>query len=1094
MKRHTTIIAFVFLIYSLITVTPHASTQADNQWQYYESTGYEIAFSYPASWIVQEHTIPEEGIREISLSSETSGEIFITAEANPDRLSPAQWFEAQRGHYHPELIAEIATAQVQANSTLIIGQPDTCQTTAMLKAFIGYEGLMFSVTYYGIGQELADETFRQLLKSFSFNEENNAFGTTSVPILNVPPPPTNLDCSPLRPTVGETQTFKCPTSELYIPTTGSLSVPWGCLHQASGYPCPSYWSGAPDSYLRQPHRGLDIFGGEGPGVTPVYATYAGTVDKVNRNQIRLVFDQPYPVDPQSGKVVKSVWMAHMAQYDPYEDYREIYNGERVQGGELIGYQGNHGGNRALNTHLHISYVENTGGTESWPTLDPGPFLKLNETAYYPGWTGQEISPALCTEQPADTGNVSGYDEIITRGVAAKIIILMLDEDQEYNDGQCAFNDVCPDHPYYRYIRRLKDLGITSGDGAGNYNPNNPTTRGQLTKFIIRARGENPYYGNCNPPFPDVPCENTFYHDIRRLKEIFTQKGISLGYSDGTFRPDANAIRGEIGKLVVVGLDRDDEMFWDVLPDNLFYHYIIEMKEREITTGCNSSAPQYYCPDEWLLRGQAAKFIIRSLGEEPYYNDGQWAFDDVGPGHTFYHYIRRLRELGISDGYSNNTYRPDQNITRAEMAKLIVRSLGVRGITCQDTQPPAFPDVPPGHAFYNDIQCLKELGITDGYSDGNFKPDLNITRAQAAKFVVLALSQRTPQQSQESSNTSNNNCTSSAPVYAAWRRYIVPGWDTDCVRLPVLAAGHMFTPSGAQTSHSNQYEITAAYTGLNADIKIEVLASNGSTVLASVEGLGQNGGTSLLWTPSNSGTYYIRMTNLNPFATTEGTDAYLSAELRLPPDSELVGYWPFEENSGNIVYDMTDNNNDGTIYNAVRVEGKQDQALHFDGVDDYVQIPDSNSLDLTDQITIAAWVKPDSVCNYNNPLVQKDDSYGLKLTDSNQAIGYVWFGSEPHGSTTLLSSGKWYYLVATFNRGLHQIYVNGVLENESLDGTTLIPQSANPVYFASGAWGCYFNGTLDEVRIYKATFTPEQIQNLYWAGLGKVYLPVILRNQ
>lgn len=702
------------------------------------------------------------------------------------------------------------------------------------------------------------------------------------------------------------------------------------------------------------------------------------------------------------------------------------------------------------------------------------------------------------------GAISGYsdgtyhpEEYATRGAVAKIIILSIGQDETYNDGATVCN-VSPSHTFYPYIRRMLELGISTCPSDGNWKPDDFLSRGGLAKFVVLARGEGePQYSTCQQPYPDVPCSHTFYKYIRRLKEIFVPKGIQLGYSDGTFHPDESITRAGVAKFVIVGLDLENTIptFFDVLFDNDFYAYIEGIAEKGITSGCSSTPPRF-CPEDGLTRGGAAKFIIRAMGEDPYYTDGIWPFSDVSPSHTFYNFIRRLKEWGITTGYSDGTYKPDANITRGEMAKFIVQGLESRGVTCQYGQSQAFSDVPPSHTFYDEIQCLKELGISSGFSDGTFRPDDQLTRAGAAKFVYLAFVQRAPTIPQELSNSTNNSCNSSSPMYLYWDRYVVPSGDTDCFKLPVsIPANHV----AITESEAYEYHIATNNVGINADVKVEVVATNGSTVLASTAGKGQNGGVALLWTPPGSGTYYVRLTNTNSYAK-EGTQVFVTAEQRLPPDSEMVGYWSFNEDTGSIAFDATDNYNNGNIYNATWVEGKQGTALHFDGAGDYVHISDSPSLDLSSKMTIVAWVKPDSICTQgygNNPIVQKDESYGLKAVSTGQSLGFIWSGFEAHKSTTRLLPGQWYHLVATFNNGTHRIFVNGEPENEGFDSVTQIPITTKPVYIAKGVYACDFNGTIDEVRIYKGAFSELQIHNLYIdsivIGKEKIYLPFVLRH-
>jgi hypothetical protein len=87
-------------------------------------------------------------------------------------------------------------------------------------------------------------------------------------------------------------------------------------------------------------------------------------------------------------------------------------------------------------------------------------------------------------------------------------------------------------------------------------------------------------------------------------------------------------------------------------------------------------------------------------------------------------------------------------------------------------------------------------------------------------------------------------------------------------------------------------------------------------------------------------------------------------ITAPIEAGLVGYWNMDDNDifSSTLYDKSGSGNDGTIYGATSgVNGKIKQALSFDGTDDYVEVTDNSSLDITDAITLSAWVE----AAYNN---------------------------------------------------------------------------------------------------------------------------------
>jgi PKD repeat protein len=109
------------------------------------------------------------------------------------------------------------------------------------------------------------------------------------------------------------------------------------------------------------------------------------------------------------------------------------------------------------------------------------------------------------------------------------------------------------------------------------------------------------------------------------------------------------------------------------------------------------------------------------------------FTDVPYGHRNYVHINALVGLGIINGYSDNTFRPSNTLTRAQAAIMIVRAIGLstEGVSS------SFTDVPPTHAAYKFISAAYQAGIINGYSDGTFKPIANVTRAQIAIMVQRA---------------------------------------------------------------------------------------------------------------------------------------------------------------------------------------------------------------------------------------------------------------------------------------------------------------------------------------------------------------------
>ncbi len=143
------------------------------------------------------------------------------------------------------------------------------------------------------------------------------------------------------------------------------------------------------------------------------------------------------------------------------------------------------------------------------------------------------------------------------------------------------------------------------------------------------------------------------------------------------------------------------------------------------------------PYNQMSRAQLSKVVV--LGEG-------WAIDtsggshfvDVPPGSTFYPYIETAFHHSLVSGYSDGTFRPNNPVSRAQIAKIVVSAAGWALVN-----PPSghFSDVLPGSTFYPFVETAVDHGILSGYSDGTFLPGNSALRGQVGKIVDLALLQQ-----------------------------------------------------------------------------------------------------------------------------------------------------------------------------------------------------------------------------------------------------------------------------------------------------------------------------------------------------------------
>ncbi|WP_042349247.1 C40 family peptidase [Bacillus massiliigorillae] len=106
-----------------------------------------------------------------------------------------------------------------------------------------------------------------------------------------------------------------------------------------------------------------------------------------------------------------------------------------------------------------------------------------------------------------------------------------------------------------------------------------------------------------------------------------------------------------------------------------------------------------------------------------------AFPDIEKNHYAYEAINKLTSQGVISGFQDGTFRPNTNVTRGQAAAIINRVLKHTAATNG-----SFIDVSPNNTFAKDIAAIKELGIINGFQDGTFKPNDVMTRAQMAAIV------------------------------------------------------------------------------------------------------------------------------------------------------------------------------------------------------------------------------------------------------------------------------------------------------------------------------------------------------------------------
>ena len=206
----------------------------------------------------------------------------------------------------------------------------------------------------------------------------------------------------------------------------------------------------------------------------------------------------------------------------------------------------------------------------------------------------------------------------------------------------------------------------------------------------------------------------------------------------------------------------------------------------------------------------------------------------------------------------------------------------------------------------------------------------------------------------------------------------------------------------------------------------------------------------------------------------------------PLPAGLVAGWNFNEALGTTSADASGNGNTATLVNGVvRAAGRYGNGLTFNGVDGYLTIPNSASLNISGTgLTLSMWINPalsggDSVVLgkfWNATMTSPYYQYGLELAGGTVPVFYVGTAGGPLSASmgSALTPNQWSYLAVVFDGAQVQFYLNGLL-------VTTVPLSAtitargNPFQLgADNVPSQFFKGSLDEVRIYNRALTTQEI--------------------
>jgi hypothetical protein len=197
---------------------------------------------------------------------------------------------------------------------------------------------------------------------------------------------------------------------------------------------------------------------------------------------------------------------------------------------------------------------------------------------------------------------------------------------------------------------------------------------------------------------------------------------------------------------------------------------------------------------------------------------------------------------------------------------------------------------------------------------------------------------------------------------------------------------------------------------------------------------------------------------------------------------LMAAYSFDEGAGTSVGDTSGNAHAGTISGASwATSGWFGGALHFDGTNDWVAVPDAGGFDLRTGMTLESWVYPTALSGWRTVILKERPgglAYALYAHDNApRPAVYVNAGGADVAALggVGLPLNAWAHLAATYDGAILRLYINGN-EVGSQALANPIVTSTQPLRIGGNAvWGEHFAGLIDEVRIYNRALSPAEIQ-------------------
>jgi hypothetical protein len=245
------------------------------------------------------------------------------------------------------------------------------------------------------------------------------------------------------------------------------------------------------------------------------------------------------------------------------------------------------------------------------------------------------------------------------------------------------------------------------------------------------------------------------------------------------------------------------------------------------------------------------------------------------------------------------------------------------------------------------------------------------------------------------------------------------------------------------------------------------------------------GLQVIWTsPVEEGNYYLKCVIQDEYGATAKDSIQVSVrDTSINQTGDLEAYYPFSGNAN----DESGSNNHGTVFGAILVSDRFDNpnsAYQFDGINDYINVPNSASLNFENSITVNFWIKVgDFFEREAYPLSHGSWENRWKVSITNKHIRWTiktTTGIKDLDSETELELNNLYNVTVLYSGSDFEIYINGKLDALSTFSGSILQTNIDFMIgqVLPGNNQYNFKGVLDDIHIYNYTLSFQQIRNLY----------------